>query len=80
MSELKRCYVCGRLVPHAVTLTLASQEEDEGVRPALSIEVNLCPSCAKRWSRELLEAAEAAEKAGESGESGEEVVARAIAS
>ena len=79
MSELKRCYVCGRLVSRAVTLTLASQEED-GALPALSIEVNLCPSCAKRWSRELLEAAEAAEKAGESGESGEEVAARAIAS
>jgi hypothetical protein len=79
VSELKRCYVCGRLVPHAVTLTLTSQEEDEAL-PALSIEVNLCPSCAKRWARELLEAAEAAEKAGESGESGEEVAARAIAS
>ena len=80
MSELKRCYVCGRLVPHAVTLTLTSQEEEDGALPALSIEVNLCPSCAKRWSRELLEAAEAAEKAGESGESGEGVAARAIAS
>jgi hypothetical protein len=79
VSELKRCYVCGRLVPRAVTLTLTSQEEDEAL-PALSIEVNLCPSCAKRWARELLEAAEAAEKAGESGESGEEVAARAIAS
>jgi hypothetical protein len=62
VSELKRCYVCGRLVPHAVTLTLASQEE-EGVRPALSIEVNLCPACARRWASELLQAAEATEGA-----------------
>jgi hypothetical protein len=68
VSELKRCYVCGRLVPHAVTLTLASQEEGE-VRPALTIEVNLCPACARRWAWELLQAAEAAEEAsrGETG-------------
>ena len=67
MSELKRCYVCGRLVPHAVTLTLASQEEE--ARPALTIEVNLCPACARRWASELLQAAEAAEEAsrGEAG-------------
>jgi hypothetical protein len=67
VSELKRCYVCGRLVPHAVTLTLASQEEE--ARPALTIEVNLCPACARRWASELLQAAEAAEEAsrGEAG-------------
>jgi len=68
VSELKRCYVCGRLVPRAVTLTLASQEEEEA-RPALTIEVNLCPACARRWASELLQAAEAAEEAGR-GEAG----------
>jgi hypothetical protein len=69
VSGLKRCYVCGRLVPHAVTLTLASQEEEGEVRPALTIEVNLCPACARRWASELLQAAEAAEEAsrGEAG-------------
>jgi len=61
VSELKRCFVCGRLVPHAVTLTLASQEEE--ARPALTVEVNLCPACARRWAAELIQAAQAAEEA-----------------